>query len=211
MKILCISDKIDPLIYSDNIKKRYKDIDLIISAGDLNYKYHEYIISSLNKELLYVHGNHDRHEARVRKFNEPYHGQLLDGKVVYLKKFDLIVAGLGGSMHYNDGEYQYSEKEMKHQISKITSKLLYNKIKYGRYLDILVTHASPLGIHDISHDLCHTGFDCFNSFMDVFSPAYLLHGHMHLTDFNQRPITTYANTKIINVYQSYILEINKNV
>ena len=35
MKILCISDQIDPLIYSVNIKERYQDVDLVISAGDL--------------------------------------------------------------------------------------------------------------------------------------------------------------------------------
>ena len=35
MKILCVSDQIDPLIYSVNIKERYRDVDLVISAGDL--------------------------------------------------------------------------------------------------------------------------------------------------------------------------------
>lgn len=33
MKILCISDETDPLIYSKNIAKRYGDVDLVISAG----------------------------------------------------------------------------------------------------------------------------------------------------------------------------------
>ena len=45
MKILCISDQIDPLIYSVNIKERYQDVDLVISAGDLPMEYLEFIKS----------------------------------------------------------------------------------------------------------------------------------------------------------------------
>lgn len=59
MKILCISDATDPLVYSENIVSRYGDVDLIIAAGDLNLKYYEFIISSLNKPLFFVFGNHN--------------------------------------------------------------------------------------------------------------------------------------------------------
>ena len=33
-----------------------------------------------------------------------------------------------------------------------------NKLRYGRFLDVLITHAPPRGVHDES-DLCHAGFD----------------------------------------------------
>ena len=59
MKILCVSDQIDPLVYSINIKERYQDVDLVISAGDLPMEYLEFIVSSLNKPLLFVFGNHN--------------------------------------------------------------------------------------------------------------------------------------------------------
>ena len=59
MKILCLSDQIDPLIYSVNIKERYQDVDLVISAGDLPMEYLEFIVSSLNKPLFFVFGNHN--------------------------------------------------------------------------------------------------------------------------------------------------------
>ena len=41
MKILCISDETDPLIYSKNIVSRYGDVDLVLAAGDLPLKYYE--------------------------------------------------------------------------------------------------------------------------------------------------------------------------
>ena len=33
MKILCVSDQIDPLIYNQNARKNFPDIDLILCAG----------------------------------------------------------------------------------------------------------------------------------------------------------------------------------
>jgi len=62
MKVLCVSDQIDPLVYSSNIKERYKDIDLVISAGDLPMEYLDFIVSSLNKPVLFVFGNHNLNE-----------------------------------------------------------------------------------------------------------------------------------------------------
>ena len=83
--------------------------------------------------------------------------------------------------------------------------LLYNKMRYGRYLDILITHAPPRGLGD-GEDLCHRGFNCFLWFMEKFHPKYLLHGHVHLIDMNDQRIRRYKDTQVINVYKNYILE-----
>jgi len=217
MKILCISDEIDPLVYSLNAKKRFSDIDLVISSGDLPGRYYEFIISTLNKPLLYVNGNHNGIHKSENCFNrglmddgsDDYFGECIDGKVIYLKKFDLIVAGIGGSMRYNTGPDQYSEKAQRRRIARMAPTLLYNKLAHGRFVDIAVTHAAPLGIND-GDDICHRGFECFNRFMELYKPTCLLHGHMHLPDMNKRPVTEAANgTKVINVYKSYIMEINR--
>lgn len=39
MKILCVSDYVDPLIYNQNVKEAFPDIDLILCAGDLPMDY----------------------------------------------------------------------------------------------------------------------------------------------------------------------------
>jgi hypothetical protein len=54
MRILCVADHEDPLVYSNSIKERFKNIDLILGAGDLAINYYEYIISCLNKRLYFV-------------------------------------------------------------------------------------------------------------------------------------------------------------
>ena len=84
--------------------------------------------------------------------------------------------------------------------------LLWNRIFHGRYLDILLTHAAPLGIND-RNDPCHKGFKVFLWFMKAFKPQYLLHGHIHLYDINCPRVAQYKNTKVINIYSRYELEL----
>lgn len=225
MRILGVSDTAESLIYSSVAKSLYSDVDLVISSGDLPLRYYDYIQTVLNRDVAWVYGNHnlddyDRTNSRYSdsykafgdmvsgkpvEFMPHFGGIYLDGKVIYDEAHDIILAGLGGSMLYNGGKSQYSEKEMKSRIFRLSSKLYQMKRKHGRYLDILVTHAAPRGIGD-GEDMCHMGFRCFLSFMDKFKPRYLLHGHVHLTDLNANRVTQYKDTKVINIYKSYILD-----
>ena len=84
-----------------------------------------------------------------------------------VKDNSLLIAGVSGSLRYNKGLNQYTDKQMKRKLIGLIPSLLLNKIRYGRFLDILVTHASPEGIHDKS-DPCHRGFKSFLWFMEVF-------------------------------------------
>ena len=58
MKILAISDHELPNLYSPIIAERFGDVSMILGCGDLALYYLEYIISTLNKPLYYVNGNH---------------------------------------------------------------------------------------------------------------------------------------------------------
>ncbi|MFN2164626.1 MAG: hypothetical protein ACK2U9_00010, partial [Anaerolineae bacterium] len=74
-----------------------------------------------------------------------------------------------------------------------------NRLLYGRYLDILVTHAPPQGIHD-KEDPCHRGFRAFLTFMARFRPRYLIHGHVHVYQPAETVESTYRDTCVINTY-----------
>jgi hypothetical protein len=156
MKILCVADHIDPLVYSVQIKQRFADIDLVLSAGDLPMDYLGFIASSLNKPVGFVFGNHNLKElptfsrasrpmldersmdAQIRNH---YGATYLDGRVRWVGP--LLIAGLGGSMRYNDGEHQFTERQMYRRMVRLIPRLLWNRLVHGRYLDILLTHASP--------------------------------------------------------------------
>jgi len=184
-------------------------VDLIISCGDLPPYYLEYIVTMLNKPLYYVIGNHGS-EIAQSNFGESPKGPAgctnLDGRVVNHK--GLLIAGLEGSMRYNwDSNYQYTEFQMRQKALSLLPRLFWNKLWRGRYLDILVTHAPPCGIHD-EEDVCHTGFKSFIWLMDWFSPRYLLHGHVHLYMPNQCSRSVYKKTEILNTYGYKVLELD---
>lgn len=222
MKILCVADHVDPLVYSPSIKQRFHDIDIVLSAGDLPMEYLGFIASSLNRPVGFVFGNHNlktigqfRRSAQTQLDRTSIHSQIrnyygstyLEDRVHRLE--GLLIAGLGGSMRYNDGLHQFTEGQMYGRMIRLIPRLLWNRIVHGRYLDILLTHASPRGIHD-KQDLCHLGFRSMLWFMRVFKPRYLLHGHIHLYDLNAKRRTRYRETEVINVYDHFVLEIEDN-
>ncbi|MDR1108759.1 MAG: metallophosphoesterase family protein [Spirochaetaceae bacterium] len=217
MKILCISDHIDPLVYSNSIKERFKDIDLVLCAGDLPMEYLEFVVSSLNKSLLFVFGNHNLTEFhRYKNPSTAFSHRWSELEAAYgsgaihvgskvKREEGLIIAGLGGSMRYNQGENQYTEFQMKLEMVKLVPALIFNRIFRGRFLDILLTHASPRDIHDKA-DPCHRGFKSFLWFMRVFKPKYLIHGHIHLYDLSDLRTTRYQDTLVVNAFSHYIIE-----
>jgi Icc-related predicted phosphoesterase len=109
------------------------------------------------------------------------------------------LAGFDGSLRYNRGAYQSSQAQMHAAVRGLVPWMLVNKVRYGRFLDILITHAPPRGIHDES-DRAHTGFDAFNWLVRRFQPLYHLHGHIHLYDRRAPTVTRVGRTQIINVY-----------
>jgi Icc-related predicted phosphoesterase len=94
---------------------------------------------------------------------------------------------------------------MKRRLLKMLPALLINKIKYGKYLDILLTHASPRHIHD-KEDPCHKGFECFNWFIEKFRPTYLIHGHIHLYDAREERVTRVQDTTVVNAYAHWLID-----
>ena len=214
LEILCVADHIDPLVYSKSINKRFAHMDAVFSCGDLKSNYYEFIVSSLNLPFVYVLGNHSAFSIENSGSNWNFDsesslfrgGLLADGKSVYLKKLDLIAAGLGGSIRYSSGENQYTETEMFFRILKLLPSLLWNRIFHGRYLDIFITHAPPRGIND-REDPCHRGFRVFRWFLRRFKPQCMIHGHIHLFNYDTVRESVYQGIPIINVYDHYILKL----
>jgi uncharacterized protein len=95
---------------------------------------------------------------------------------------------------------------MMSNIMWLAPQLLVNRLRYGRWLDVLVAHSPPLGIHDES-DPAHRGFAAFLTFMRWFKPRYLLHGHIHLYRRNVVTETRYLETDVINVYPYRVLDL----
>lgn len=232
MKILCVSDFVDPMIYNQNVKEVFSDVDLILAAGDLPLDYIDFMVTILNKPTYWIFGNHNLKEYKYYcrdHQNAPQHmtknasdtthfhgGTHLGFKTAVCpslsytnpknrKQTPLLIAGIDGSLKYNNGECQFTEGQMKFKLLCMIPQLIMNKIKYGRYLDIFLTHASPRHIHD-HEDQCHKGFECFNWFLQKFKPSVMIHGHIHLYDMREERIGKYYDTTVINAYSHVLID-----
>ena len=205
MKVLAISDEIAPQVYDSGVKTRFADVDLVLSCGDLPHYYLEYVATMLRVPVYYVMGNHDC-ELNDRDGQEVRPGGCVDINEEVVEHNGLLVAGLAGCMRYKPGPYQYTQLEMRYRALRLSTRLLFKRPFKRRQLDILITHAPPLGIHD-GRDLCHTGFYVFLQVMERHRPRYLLHGHSHVYNQLQQTMTQYHNTLVVNVHPYCVLEI----
>ena len=209
MKILAVSDVVDSLIYSPRLRDLYGDAEIVLGCGDLPYYYLEYIVSALDKPVFYVRGNH----AQVVEYTEagnrshPYGAVDLHQRVVNHQ--GVLMAGVEGSLRYRKGDYQYTQSEMWWHVFGLVPGLIANRVRYGRYLDIFITHAPPWGVHDQT-DLPHQGIKAFLWLLRVFRPEYHFHGHIHVYRPDTVVKTWYANTWVINAFghKAYQLNIN---
>ncbi len=208
MQILTISDEIVPAIYSLNIKQRFGDVDFVLSCGDLPYYYIEFIVTMLGVPLFYVYGNHDGVEILHdgQELTEARGATNLEGRGV--RHRGLSIAGLGGCLRYKpDARHMYTDAEMMRRAWRLVPWMLFNNYRYGRYLDILITHAPPLGIHN-GPDYPHRGFRAFLWLMDHFRPRYLIHGHIHLSyGYDTGTETMYGDTLVLNTAGHRLLQI----
>ena len=208
MKILAVSDRVLDKLYSGTIRQTYTDVDLMIGCGDLPFYYLDFLTSAIDAPLVYVRGNHDegpQYAVDGRVWRDVRGGVDIHGKVVARK--GLILAGLQGSMRYKaHADYMYTEAEMRRVVAQLVPRLLWNRQRLGRALDVLVTHSPPFGIHDRT-DLPHTGFKVFLSFLRLFRPRYHLHGHIHIYRQDEVRETRFEETTVVNVYPYKVLEI----
>ncbi len=209
MRVLAVSDKVEPILYSGVVNERIGPVDLILSCGDLPFYYIEYLTSVVNRPCYYVFGNHGREiEYQGGQWNAkraPLGAVNLHTRTA--REGNLLMAGLEGSIRYNRApKHQYTEREMQLNIMQLIPGLVENRLRHGRWLDVLVAHSPPRGIHD-QPDPAHIGFEVFLRFMRWFRPRYLLHGHIHLYRLNTTTITRYAATDVINVYPFRVLDL----
>lgn len=207
MRILAVSDRVLDQLYCSDVREKYPEIDLIIGCGDLPFYYLEFLVSALDAPLLYVLGNHDggpQYTVQGKILTNAQGGVNIHKRIV--RHDGLLIGGLEGSMRYQkQSPYMYTEGEMIANVVSMMPQLMWHRFRFGRALDILVTHSPPFAIHD-GKDLPHTGFKIFRNLMEWFQPKYLLHGHMHVYRSDVPTVTEYQTTKVINVYPYRLLE-----
>ncbi len=200
MKILCVSDTVMPqLENAANLRRRFADVEMVISCGDLPVAYLDFITTIIGAPLFYVRGNHDE-----RYEETPPGGIDLHGEVVTYRGLRLV--GLEGCIRYNKSKIQYTQGQMHRHVLKLAPKLRYQRWREGYGADIFVAHSPAKGIHD-ADDYPHQGFDSFLNFLRWYRPRYMFHGHVHTWDRRTVTETQYHDTLIMNINPFTLLEV----
>lgn len=195
MKILAIADKESKNLWDYYEPGKLEGIDLIISCGDLNPDYLQFLVTFAHAPVLYVHGNHD---DRYQEY--PPDGCICIEDKIYVHD-GVRILGLGGSLRYKLGIHQYEQNEMRSRVRK-----LWFQLRRHKGFDILVTHAPAYGVGD-GDDRPHQGFEAFVGLLERYRPKYFLHGHVHANYGRKfQRYNCFEDTLIINAYETCLFE-----
>lgn len=174
--------------------------DLLLSAGDLDFRYVAAVADAFDVPCAMVPGNHDpslegftlspvgwvragRHDV----WPGPDGAWAADRDVVEVA--GVRIAGLGGCGRYSDGPNQWTDA----QAMRRARRVLRRARRMGRRsggtgggpgggpggVDVLLTHA-PGTIDRSDDDAVHRGLPAIDVLNDRLRPALHLHGHVHL-------------------------------
>ena len=186
--VLAVSDEVDDALLADWHAVRRPQ--LIVACGDLPFEYLGQLMNRFDAPLVFVPGNHDPDISgyRIARSGLPLRAGLParppwpDGAISAEQRVvdaaGLRLAGLGGCRRYSDGPNQYTERQQARRARGLARRAWWRRVRDGRGVDVLLTHAPPAGVGDAS-DPPHQGFRTLHRLTARLQPAVLLHGHIH--------------------------------
>ena len=222
LKILAVSDRPEKALWDYFQKGRWSDIDLVLSCGDLNRRYLEFLVTMLSVPVFYVRGNHDaRYEQHPPEGCDDIHGKLV-------RYGGLRFLGFEGSYAYGPGKVGYTERQMAWKVWKKKWAL-----RRAGGVDVVVSHAPPV-FCDLARTVCdppaglgkpcrfdlpdvelcheatdhvHRGFCAFTGLIRDYQPKVFVHGHIHLS-YGLFPREGMLRcTRVINAFGYHIIEV----
>ncbi len=206
-----MADQVSPVIHSANFPGNLPPFDAVLSAGDMPGHVLEFMADRLRVSPVFVKGNHVTElvpdplddEGVARK--DP--GGCLDAHCRVISHAGLLIVGFEGSARYRPGPQQYTERQYARMVRALTPRLLWNRRRYGRAVDILLTHAPPTGPH-AGEDWPHRGIPAFEKFSRRWRPRLHVHGHVHLLGANAtREYTTPEGVRVVNAFEFALIDL----
>jgi len=208
MRILAIADTVPPSVYAEDFPGTLPTFDLVLSAGDIPAHVLDFVASKQTTAPVYVLGNH-----AIDYLRDPHSGAPeaiggcinVHGRVI--EHAGLLIAGIEGSLRYRPGPHQYTARQMDRLAARLAPRLAWHRLRHGRALDILLTHAAPLGPH-AGQDRPHHGVPAFNRLHRWFRPRLHVHGHVHLHGAEaSREYVTPEGVRVVNAYGVTLIEL----
>jgi predicted phosphodiesterase len=197
IRLLAVSDTIDPALADSRNRAALGTIDLILGAGDLDCDDLAFVADSFDAPLVYVRGNHDSderwHQAGDR-CPDPIHSTAV------LHRAGLVVAGLTWPGSRGKGA-QRNERVAWSQALQVAARRVANHDPM-----IIVSHAPPLAAGDVATDNYHRGFKGYRWLLERLEPTLWLHGHTPLAAARDWQVQV-GRTKVINVTGAVLIDL----
>ena len=150
--------------------------DILISCGDVADAVIVQAAETVGaRHILAVRGNHDP--------NVPFPAPIIDLHLHVVEIDGLVFGGFEGCWKYKPrGHHLYTQEGARRLLDAMPR------------VDVLVTHNSPRGVHDVDDDV-HLGFEALNEYIGRVQPRFHLHGHQHV---NRQ--TVIGKTRVVGVY-----------
>ncbi|MEU5693709.1 metallophosphoesterase [Actinosynnema sp. NPDC020468] len=213
-RVLAVADEVVERLWTEQVLA-HSAVDLIVAAGDLPFDYLEFLSDRLDRPCVFVPGNHDVDlggYVKVRglwtraglpaRWPGPAGAVNADGRVVDVA--GVRIAGLGGSIRYNAGPNQWTERQQARRLRALLRRAWW-RTKDGRGVDLLLTHSPPLDCGD-EPDPPHRGFACLHRAVRRLRPGLLLHGHVH-PHGQRRADRVLGGTTVVNVVGYKVLDV----
>lgn len=207
MRLLAVADEVAEALYGDTLRELRPDV--IVSCGDLPFDYLENLVSRTDVPLLYVPGNHDPElklgDSTFEGLSANFDGTgppgcvNVDGRIE--KAAGLSFAGLGGSVNYNGGPNQYTQRQMRTRAWRLCWRARLRR----RRVDVLLTHGAPAGLGD-GDDPAHAGFEALNTLVVRLGPRMLIHGHVRMYGPRTGDLRL-GETQVVNAIPYRLLEV----
>ncbi len=194
VRLLAVSDEVEPQLLDERTVAAQGHVDLVIGCGDLPADYLDALSTAYSAPLVFVRGNHDPPRGQ----GDYLPAAEIDGRVV--KENGLLIAGLEGSIRYSDGPHQYTERQMMAKVRALRVRLRL------RRPDILITHGPPAGVNE-GTDAPHKGLLAIRRAAEWMRPRLLLHGHVHPYGRDIAREGRLGETRVINVVGHRLIEL----
>jgi uncharacterized protein len=209
IRVLALADAVSPVIHSERFPGNLPPFDVVVCAGDLPGTFLEFVATRTRTPPVYVIGNHANAYLRDDRDPDSLHlpGGCINAHRRIVTVAGVTIVGFEGSLRYRLGPHQYRAFEYRAMVAAMAPRLALHRLCTGRGVDILLTHAAPVGPNE-GDDPPHRGVAAFNAFHDAWRPRVHVHGHVHPSGANaRRRYVTPGGVEVINAFEFTLFSI----
>jgi hypothetical protein len=202
IRLLAASDMPDPALEYETNRVGIGPIDAIVGCGDLEPGYLGFLGDAFGAPVVFVRGNHDRGGQWTESAADaPQH--LASGHLAWIDGITIAPFEWPG---LKPGTAQRDETGAWLDVIRISTGLVWRRLR-GRASPVLVvSHAPPRGVGDCETDPYHIGFAGYRWLLERVRPPLWLHGHTtpaSVADWRDR----LGSSVVANVTGSVVVEL----